>query len=501
MQQFNQIMIMNAEDPVMEQVAKTLCEELRTYRIPGSVQKTTGLHSMNEVSEPWLILICTQDTPTDPAIIAKIEEFTSKGLYSHILTILAAGTPEESFPEKLLHETLEDGTVIEHEPLAANIVSDTPREMQKKLKVEKLRLLAPVLGVSFDELRNRRRRQRQKIFVAVGIAVLAAAAVFMGFLFYRISRFSEQNKELNSQFEKTLDAKNQAEESMNETERAFAASIGVEAQEALKKGDTEIALLLCLEMLPERQDVEELTLALEEALVKRTAAGYVPVTAIDSPKLPSKNSYDRMEFLENTGLDPEYVVIVSEAEGYVYTDYKDSILVYQKEPFQEQCVIRDEYTRNGVKEIIWVERLASGQVLLITDNRIYDIKTGELLKVVELPYGSELRQFFSSEGNLIRIYGGSEIIVFNPFTDVEKGSFLSDSYPAESVHFIGEVDPVGGLCSSSDVYCDGILFTFREEAAEVPENLEDKIQFAKELLNGRELTEEERSIYRLQYLQ
>ena len=121
--------------------------------------------------------------------------------------------------------------------------------------------------------------------------------------------------------------------------------------------------------------------------------------------------------------------------------------------------------------------------------------------MVELPYGSELRQFFSSEGNLIRIYGGSEIIVFNPFTDVEKGSFLSDSYPAESVHFIGGVNPVGGLCSSSDVYCDGILFTFREEAAEVPENLEDMIQLAKELLNGRELTEEERSIYRLQYLQ
>ena len=49
-----------------------------------------------------------------------------------------------------------------------------------------------------------------------------------------------------------------------------------------------------------------------------------------------------------------------------------------------------------------------------------------------------------------------------------------------------------------EIDCDGLPLVIHAKTLKVPENLEDMIQLAKELLNGRELTEEERSIYRLQ---
>ena len=105
----------------MEALAKQLARKLERYRIPSGVKKRTGIKRVQEIAVPWLIVLCTPDTPKDPEILSQIDTYIARGFFSHVLTLLADGTPETSFPEALLHETLPDGTVVDHEPLAANV--------------------------------------------------------------------------------------------------------------------------------------------------------------------------------------------------------------------------------------------------------------------------------------------------------------------------------------------------------------------------------------------
>ena len=183
-------------DGPSEKWAGILEKELRNSRIPGAVRRKTGIRSIDEIKEHWLIVVCMPQSPQDPDIGAAIRQFTGDGRYDHILTLLVSGSPEESFPEALCIERLPDGQVIEHEPLAANIVSGSKKESRRKLKVEKLRILAPMLGVSFDELRNRRQRRNRRLVLAVSTAVVLGVAAFLAFAVIRVGRIGKQQEEL-----------------------------------------------------------------------------------------------------------------------------------------------------------------------------------------------------------------------------------------------------------------------------------------------------------------
>ena len=279
----DQISILYPEKTGMESLANTLANKIRRYKIPRGVVKRTGISSLADVKEPWLIVLCVPETPGDQKIEQILREYTERGLYRHILTLLVSGLPEDSFPEILLHETLPDGTVVDHEPLAANISAETQKAARKKLNVEKLRLLAPILGVSFDDLMNRRRRQRMRIFTILGAVVLAAGIGFLILMIQRIRVFSEQTDRLNAQYERIDTARQQAQGYADDMNRSYAAAIGAGAREMLDSGDCELAMLLCLQFLPEMADMQELTSVLQDALTIRGGAGYVPVTAAEMP--------------------------------------------------------------------------------------------------------------------------------------------------------------------------------------------------------------------------
>ena len=254
--------------------AGMLEKELKNSRIPGAVRRKTGIRSITEIKAPWLIVICTPQSPQDPDITAAIRQFTWDGRYDHILTLLVSGSPEESFPEALCIEQLPDGQVIEHEPLAANIVSDSEKESRRKLKVEKLRLLAPMLGVSFDELRNRRQRRSRRIVLAVSSVVVIGAAAFLAFAVIRVGHIGKQQEELKEQQELTDRAWEEAVQQKdkaidNLAEAAWSKTTGI---------DHELNLLVCLEFLPEHGSEGRLPKKLKTNLEEWCAEGYAPVT-------------------------------------------------------------------------------------------------------------------------------------------------------------------------------------------------------------------------------
>ena len=141
-------------------------------------------------SSRFLVVICTPDLPLSPWCLAEIEYFKSlhDGTNQNILTLLAAGTPNESFPQTLRFEqqmvTLENGrqevVSLPREPLAANVVAEDTTHSLKLLKNEFLRIAAPLLGCRYDDLYQRHRRRRTRRTLITAVAGLLTVSIVGG---------------------------------------------------------------------------------------------------------------------------------------------------------------------------------------------------------------------------------------------------------------------------------------------------------------------------------
>ncbi len=133
----------------------------------------------------FLIVICSPRTPESKWVSREIELFAKYRGRENILAVLIEGEPSESFPEVLCHGERvmlkEDGTTetepYEIEPLAADIRGASKGELHKRLKHEVLRLAAPILHCTYDDLKQRHKEQRLKriISIATTIAVVLLA--------------------------------------------------------------------------------------------------------------------------------------------------------------------------------------------------------------------------------------------------------------------------------------------------------------------------------------
>jgi len=186
--------------------AKNLHKMLERFRIPASVRRTFGRRKIDKIfrdqeelptssdlgqdienalrDSRWLIVVCSPRMPLSKWCMREIDLFIEMGRRDRILTLLIEGEPGESFPEQLRFVQTERG-VIEREPLAADIRAKSEGGRQRKLKVEKLRLLAPMLGVGFDDLRQRMRARFIQKALTAAAASVAVLAVFGGVLFYQ----------------------------------------------------------------------------------------------------------------------------------------------------------------------------------------------------------------------------------------------------------------------------------------------------------------------------
>lgn len=181
-----------------QEVAKWLHTAIETYRIPGPIRKQTGRKLMGRcfrdaeelplspslgddieralLNSDWLIAICTPRYLQSRWCLQELEFFAAHKGRDRILLVLADGRPAESIPEMLRWRIDENGERVPYEPLMAEARGETMRERIRKLKVEKYRILAPILGVGFDDLRRRARQRRIRVISGVAAAVIAAGA-------------------------------------------------------------------------------------------------------------------------------------------------------------------------------------------------------------------------------------------------------------------------------------------------------------------------------------
>jgi tetratricopeptide (TPR) repeat protein len=232
--------------------ARWLHKALETYRVPKKLAAQRGLPRRLEkvfrdeeelpaaaslsdkieqalVDARYLIVICSPQTPPSQWVNEEIGRFRQMGRDDRLLALMIEGNPEESFPENLKKVTrqVDDGQggtqeVVEHvEPLAADVrggPQDTPRRARE---LARLRLLAVILGVDFDDLRQRealRRRRRLITAGATAAGVLLALGSASGFAVYQAQRAEQAQQQAEEAsgvavdtIESMLDSKQQLE--------------------------------------------------------------------------------------------------------------------------------------------------------------------------------------------------------------------------------------------------------------------------------------------------
>ncbi|MGI6654847.1 MAG: TIR domain-containing protein [Christensenellales bacterium] len=211
------------QSPDME-VAARLHKQIENYVIPSGIRQQSGKKRMGKVfrdqeelplsadlgkdieealdNSEWLIAICTSAYLESRWCMRELEYFIQKNGRDRVLAVLAAGEPEDSFPPLLRFSTDEQGRTIEIEPLAADVRGGSVTESLRKLRREKLRILAPMLGTTYDGLvqRQRRRRMRNALLAACFSVLLLSS-----FLAYALT----QNARIRA--ERTSAAQNQCD--------------------------------------------------------------------------------------------------------------------------------------------------------------------------------------------------------------------------------------------------------------------------------------------------
>jgi WD40 repeat protein len=176
--------------------ANWLHERLETYRVPSSLapngrkrrigkifQDNAEFHASADLNQAvrdalvqseFLIVICSPRSAQSQWVNSEVACFRGLGRDGSILPLLIEGTPSESFCPALL----------DLNPLAADLnASDASPRKRRKWALWKL--LAPILGCGFDDLRQRERERDRKRKLILGGTI--AAAVLITFLAVRSS--------------------------------------------------------------------------------------------------------------------------------------------------------------------------------------------------------------------------------------------------------------------------------------------------------------------------
>lgn len=212
--------------------AENLHRQMEAFRLPGKISGRTAertriervfrdkdeLPLTNNLEDPimkalaeseYLIVICSPRLRESLWCRKEIETFIRLHGREKVLAVLIEGEPAESFPEELLYveETVAgaDGSVSTVrravEPLAADIRGRNRHEMLKALKTEKLRLLAPMFSLNYDDLRQRHRERKMRRILGASLAAASFFLCFGAFSTAMALRIRDQNVQLEAQAE------------------------------------------------------------------------------------------------------------------------------------------------------------------------------------------------------------------------------------------------------------------------------------------------------------
>ena len=140
----------------------------------------------------WLIIICSPATKNSPWVNLEIESFIKYHDRDHILAVMTSGEPVDIFPDAFIGS----GNMPD-EMLAADARGATAQEVVKKLRGDTLlRIAAPILGVTYDDLKQRHRTYQLRRFSIAATICLAAVSSFLIYAAVQNRKLSRFNRNL-----------------------------------------------------------------------------------------------------------------------------------------------------------------------------------------------------------------------------------------------------------------------------------------------------------------
>jgi len=246
-----------------QKVAELIQNRLERFRTPKALVRrgaparlsrifrdTEELATSSDLSESivqalkasrFLVVVCSPRVKESKWVEKEIEFFRSLGKGNQILALLIDGEPHAAFPKSLFEKRQRSDAIPDEliEPLAADIRAKTPAQARRLLKIEILRILAPILGCSFDDLRQRQQeRSRRRWIMAAGTS-LVSSLMLASLAGYAIVKRSEALEYAD------ISQRRLAQAQINQSKFLAKASLDTLAQD-----DVDLALSVALAGLP-----------------------------------------------------------------------------------------------------------------------------------------------------------------------------------------------------------------------------------------------------------
>ena len=293
-----------------QDIAKKLHSYIENYNIPSSLKTSLNEKKMGRVfrdieelplssnlgddihkaleNSEWFVCICSPRYLESKWCMEELNYFISLGRRDHVLAILVEDEPINSFPREICFEE-KDGELIESEPLAADVRASSLEESLTKLKNEKLRIIAPMLGVNYDDLKQRSRQRRNRIIISIVLGVVLLLSMILAYTIYKNNEVTKER---------------------NDALIAQSKWLAQSADKALEDGDKMLSMLLSLKALPEDYDnpnrpfVDLALDSLRSAVMSDLGDNkYYPVTEIKIPGIKEYRAFEDTLYCYSKGAD------------------------------------------------------------------------------------------------------------------------------------------------------------------------------------------------------
>lgn len=477
--------------PIDMEVAKLIHTELEKYRVPRSVQKSSGKKRINRVfrdqeelpignnltnnitmaieESEFLIVICSTRTKESEWVAKEIDIFIEMHGRNNVMAVLVDGSSQESFPPALLVDV--NGNPAE--PLAADIRGVDGKARKKKLKTELLRLAAPILHCNYDDLRQRHRERRIKSIAAIACTIASAVAVAgIGFAFYNAA----MAKKIQKNYEAAL---------MNQSRYLADTSLSL-----AEDGDREAAVMVALEALGRTENsvkrpyVAQAEYALSNALGTYDNGNTISKDRLLKHQLPVRNlkyCNDGQYIMSDDEGGTVYLWDVSDGRlitsidgavssdeyisyPYDYSMYKDGIIICAGEQISGHSMDNDASWYAPVGDKVTDMKLYSdyGFAVCVLGNEIsiFDLEKHDFTRTVASPeedstyssdieYCDDTKELYIARHNLTEKPAVIDIIDMN--TGEIKSSIPVKGDTVNELKYSGNHDVVVVSCDYDDI--------------------------------------------------
>ena len=235
-------------------VAENLSKILESYELPKNIKEKLNLDGKtikrifrdqdelplsSNLEDPiiealkeskYLIVICSPRLKDSLWCKKEIETFKKLRGRKNIFCVLIEGEPSDSFPEEVLYDEIKTKKGKEKilvEPLAADVRGINKKEVLKKIKEEKLRLIAPMYNLDYDDLKQRHKQRRQRRILITSMIVAASCILFTIYTSIMLIKINSQQNTLK--LHQALTLSNSAEEYLKKDNRYDAIKSSYEA--------------------------------------------------------------------------------------------------------------------------------------------------------------------------------------------------------------------------------------------------------------------------------